>query len=49
MSSEDFTTLQKAADIALPGAILSNSGMILGLAKLATKDILKRRPTQRLQ
>ncbi len=42
MSSEDFNTLQKAANALWPEAILSNSGILLGLAKLAAKDILKR-------
>jgi hypothetical protein len=49
MSSEDFTTLQKAANALWPEAILSNSGIILGLAKLAAKDILKSKPTKRLR
>ena len=49
MSSEDFTTLQKAANALWPEAILSNSGIILGLAKLAAKDILKRKPAKRLR
>jgi len=49
MSSEDFTTLQKAANALWPEAILSNSGIILGLAKLAAKDILARKPTKRLR
>ena len=42
MSTEDFATLQRAANALWPDAILSNSGIILGLAKLAAKDILKR-------
>jgi hypothetical protein len=41
MSTEDFANLQKAADTLWPDAIVSNSGIILGLAKLAAKDILK--------
>ena len=49
MSSEDFTTLQKAANALWPEAILSNSGIILGLAKLAAKDILKRKPAKRFR
>ena len=49
MSSEDFTTLQKAANALWPEAILSNSGVLLGLAKLAAKDILKRKPGKRLR
>jgi hypothetical protein len=43
MSSEDFTNLQKAANVLWPDAILSNSGLILGLARLAAKDILKKK------
>jgi hypothetical protein len=42
MSGEDFTTLQKAANALWPDAILSNSGIILGHARLAAKDILKK-------
>jgi hypothetical protein len=47
MSAEDFATLQKAANTLWPDAILSNSGIILGLARLAAKDILKRKPAKR--
>jgi hypothetical protein len=43
MSSEDFSTLQKAANTLWPDAILSNSGILLGLARLAAKDILKKK------
>lgn len=49
MSSDDFATLQKAANALWPEAILSNSGILLGLAKLAAKDILKRKPGKRLR
>lgn len=49
MSSDDFATLQKAGNALWPEAILSNSGIILGLAKLAAKDILKRKPGKRLR
>jgi hypothetical protein len=42
MSTEDFGTLQRAANALWPDAIVSNSGIILGLAKIAAKDILKR-------
>jgi hypothetical protein len=47
MSAEDFTTLRKAASILWPEAILSNSGIILGLARLAAKDILKKKSSKR--
>jgi uncharacterized protein (DUF1778 family) len=43
MSAEDFETLQAAADKLWPDAILSRSGIILGLARMAAKDILKKR------
>jgi len=33
MSAEDFDNLQKAANILWPDAILSNSGILLGLAR----------------
>jgi hypothetical protein len=46
MSVEDFATLQRAADALWPDAIVSNSGIILGLAKIAAKDILKRSPAK---
>jgi hypothetical protein len=44
MSAEDFSTLQRAANTLWPDAIVSNSGIILGLAKLAAKEILKKKP-----
>lgn len=43
MSAGDFGTLQKAASVLWPDAILSNSGIILGLARLAAKEILKKK------
>ena len=43
MSAEDFATLRKAANTLWPDAILSNSAILLGLARLAAKDILKRK------
>jgi hypothetical protein len=41
MSPEDFTILQKAAKALWPDAILSNSGILLGLARLAARGVLK--------
>jgi hypothetical protein len=40
MSSEDFSLLQRAAHTLWPDAIISNSGIVLGLAKLAAKNVL---------
>jgi len=42
MTAEDFALLQRAANALWPNAILSNSGIILGLAKLAANDVLKK-------
>jgi hypothetical protein len=47
MSSEDFTTLQRAASTLWPDAILSNSGILLGLARLAAKGILKKKASRK--
>ncbi len=41
MSGEDFALLQKAARVYWPDAILSNSGIVLGLAKMAAREILR--------
>jgi hypothetical protein len=43
MSADDFSTLQRAANTLWPDAIVTNSGIILGLAKIAAKDILKKK------
>lgn len=40
MSSEDFAMLQRAAQLLWPDAVISNSGVILGLAKMAAKGVL---------
>ncbi len=41
MSADDFAILKQAADTLWPRAILSNSAIILGLAKIAAEDIIK--------
>ena len=52
MSGEDFRLLQEAAQRLWPDAVISNSGILLGLAKLAAKRTLgmerakKARPTK---
>jgi hypothetical protein len=43
MSADDFELLQRAAGALWPDAILSNSGIILGLAKIAAKDVLHKK------
>ena len=40
MSADDFAELKRAADVLWPGAILTNSSVILGLAKLKASDVL---------
>ena len=39
MSGEDFALLQEAAHKLWPDAVISNSGILLGLAKIAAKRI----------
>lgn len=41
MTNEDFSLLTKAAATVWPGAILTNSSIVLGLAKIAAEGILK--------
>ncbi len=43
MSGDDYELLRKAADKLWPDAILSNSGILLGLARLSAKDILAKK------
>ena len=47
MSAEDFQTLRRAASTLWPDAIVSNSGIILGLAKIAAKDVLRKQTKPR--
>ena len=41
MTGDDFDLLQKAARNRWPDAVVSNSGIVLGLAKIAARSILK--------
>jgi hypothetical protein len=43
MSPEDRDMLRHAADLLWPDAELSNSGIVLGLAKLGAKGIFKKK------
>jgi len=43
MSAEDFALLQKAANVLWPGAVLTNSGIVLGLAKLGASQASKKK------
>jgi hypothetical protein len=40
LSEQDFELVQKAAAQLWPEAVLSNSGILLGLAKIAAKEVL---------
>jgi hypothetical protein len=40
MTSEDFQLVMKAAQKRWPDAVLTNSGVVLGLAKIAARQIL---------
>jgi hypothetical protein len=40
MSEEDFLLLQQAAQSRWPDAIISNSGILLGLARIEAKRVL---------
>jgi uncharacterized protein (DUF1778 family) len=41
LTTQDIETMQRAADIAWPGAILSTSSILLSLARLKAEEILK--------
>jgi hypothetical protein len=43
MSEEDFSLLQKAAHKHWPDAVMTNSGIVLGLARMAARDIVGQR------
>lgn len=40
MSQEDFDLLRKAADKRWPDAVMTNSGIVLALAKITARGIL---------
>ena len=41
MSEEDFALLKKAAAVHWPDAVLTNSGIVLGLAKIGAKTVIR--------
>lgn len=47
LSADDFAMLKQASDTLWPRAILSNSAIILGLAKIAAEDIIKPKKTRK--
>lgn len=40
MTDEDFEFLRKAAEKRWPDAVITNSGIVLALAKIAAREIL---------
>jgi hypothetical protein len=42
MSPEDFNLLKKAAAKKWPGAVVTNSGIVLGLAKISARETLRK-------
>lgn len=42
MSPDDFQLLRKAAAKKWPDAVMTNSGLLLGLAKISAKEILRK-------
>jgi hypothetical protein len=47
MSEEDYELLQRAAEKLWPEAVISNSGVLLGLAKMAAKQALAGTPAEK--
>lgn len=43
MTQEDFELLKKAAEKRWPDAVMTNSGVVLGLAKIAARETLTRK------
>ena len=42
MTEEDFELLRKAAEKRWPDAVMTNSGIVLALAKIAAREALKK-------
>ncbi len=47
MSGEDYDLLHQAAAALWPKAIISNSGILLGLARIAATDALTRKKSSK--
>jgi hypothetical protein len=43
LSPEDFQLLKKAAEKKWPDAVMTNSGIVLGLAKISAREVLGKR------
>jgi hypothetical protein len=42
MTPEDFSLLQKAAEKRWPDAVMTNSGIVLALARIAAREIMRK-------
>jgi uncharacterized protein (DUF1778 family) len=47
MTEDDFALLRKAAEKRWPDAVMTNSGIVLALARIAAKQTLTRRKTRK--
>jgi hypothetical protein len=47
MSAEDYTLLMKAADHLWPKALLTKSGIVLGLARIGAESVLPKQKEKR--
>lgn len=43
MTQEDFDLLKRAADRRWPDAVMTNSGVVLALARIAARETLKKK------
>lgn len=41
MTEDDFALLRKAAEKRWPGAVMTNSGIVLALARIAAREVLR--------
>ena len=46
MTEEDFELMRKAAEKRWPDAVITNSGIVLALARIAARDTLGRKKPQ---
>ncbi len=49
MTEEDLALMKRAADKRWPDAVLTNSGIVLGFAKLAASKILEKTDRRRVR
>lgn len=45
MTEDDFNLLKKAAERRWPDAVMTNSGIVLGLARIAARETVGKRKT----